>query len=378
VLELTAEQQHSQASFKAFTDREIVPHADRFDLEQRFPLDLIEKLARQGYLGSMAPSQYNGVDMDMITYGLLNGEIGRACSSARSLLTVHCMVCQAINRWGSQSQKEKWLSRLACGDVIASLALTEPEVGSDAASVQTSAESRGDSYVLNGRKKWISFGQLAGLFLILAKCDDGPTAFLVERDTPGLSIIPISGALGARASMLAEVHIDSCRLKADSVLGRKGFGLSHVFSLALDLGRYSVAWGCVGIGQACLDACLRYTNERVQFGAYLKDHQLISQMMTRMIVGVKAARLLCLQAGHLKIIGSPNSIIETSIAKYFASTMAMKVASDAVQIHGANGCGGAYSVQRYFRDAKVMEIIEGSTQIQELMIAGQGYHDFTI
>jgi glutaryl-CoA dehydrogenase (non-decarboxylating) len=175
--------------------------------------------------------------------------------------------------------------------------------------------------------------------------------------------------LGVRASMLAELHMEDCRVPKENLLGRVGFGFSHVASSALDYGRYSVAWGCVGIAQACLEACLRYTDERQQFGAYLKDHQLIQQMITDMITNVKAARLLCYQAGFLKEAGDPRAVMETSIAKYFASKAAVQASSAAVQIHGANGCSSAYPVQRYLRDAKIMEIIEGSTQIQQITIA---------
>lgn len=181
--------------------------------------------------------------------------------------------------------------------------------------------------------------------------------------------------LGVRGSMLAELHLDDCRISQENLVCRQGFGFSHVASSALDYGRYSVAWGCVGIAQACLEACLQYTSQRKQFELYLKEHPLIRQMITEMIVNVKAARLLCYQAGCLKDVGDPKSIMETSIAKYFASTMATKVANNAVQIHGANGCSSEYSVQRYLRDAKIMEIIEGSTQMQQLTIAEYGYQE---
>ena len=175
--------------------------------------------------------------------------------------------------------------------------------------------------------------------------------------------------------MLAELHFKDCRIPQENLVCREGYGFSHVASTALDCGRYSVAWGCVGIAQACLEACLRYTSQRKQFDVYLKDHPLIRQLISDAIANVKAARLLCYQAGYLKDIGDPQSIMETSIAKYFASTIATKVANDAVQIHGANGCSSEYDVQRYLRDTKIMEIIEGSTQIQQLTIAEYGYQE---
>jgi alkylation response protein AidB-like acyl-CoA dehydrogenase len=199
----------------------------------------------------------------------------------------------------------------------------------------------------------------------------------VERDSPGFSVKPITGMLGVRASMLAELFMNDCRIPKDNLVGRVGLGVSHVSSYALDYGRYSVAWGCVGIAQACLEACLEYASERKQFGVYLNEHQLIQQMLTEMITNLDAARLLCFQAGYLKDIGDPRSIMETTIAKYFASTMVTKVANDAVQIHGANGCSSKYRVQRYLRDSKIMEIVEGSTQIQQMTIARYAYQYFT-
>jgi len=372
-IELTPQQKNDQNAFKAFVEQEIIPHANQYEQEERTPTKLIEKLTQKGYLGALLPKDRGGSGMDMITYGLLNEEIGRGCSSVRSLLTVHNMVAQALLRWGSKFQKEYWLPKLALGEVIAALALSEPNIGSDAKSVETTATVCGDSYILNGQKKWITYGQIADVFLVFAQHDNKPSAFLVEKNSPGLSIKPIFGMLGVRASMLAELHLDNCRISRKNLVCRQGFGFSHVAASALDCGRYSVAWGCVGIAQASLEASLQYTNQRQQFGVYLKEHQLIRQMITEMIANVKAARLLCYQAGYLKNIGDPKSIMETSIAKYFASTIATKVANDAVQIHGGNGCSSEYPVQRYWRDAKIMEIIEGSTQIQQITIAEYGY-----
>ena len=372
-IELTPQQKESQANFRAFVDQEIVPHANRYEQDEKTPVVLIRKIAESNYLGALLPQDVGGGAMDMVTYGLLNEEIGRGCSSIRSLLTVHNMVSQALLRWGNQFQKDYWLPKLASGEIIAAFALSEPNVGSDAKTIETTATVSGDSYVLNGRKRWITYGQIADIFLVFAKQEDKPTAFLVERDSSGLSIDPIFGMAGVKASMLAELQLVNCRIPRENLLCRSGFGISHVASSTLDYGRYSVAWGCVGIAQASLEACLRYTSQRRQFGAYLKEHPLIRQMITEMIVNVKAARLLCYQAGYLKGIGDPKSIMETSIAKYFASTIAAKVANDAVQIHGANGCSSDYPVQRYWRDAKIMEIIEGSNQIQQLTIADYGY-----
>ncbi|MEH1914719.1 acyl-CoA dehydrogenase family protein [Nostoc sp.] len=375
-LELSTQQKNAQAKFRAFVNEEICPSAGEWDRKEFTPPELIKKIAEHGFLGAILPQEYGGKGMDMITYGILNEELGRGCSSVRSLLTVHNMVAYALCKWGNKSQKEYWLPKFASGEIIAAFALSEPNVGSDAKSVETTATLAGDAYILNGQKKWITYGQIADVFLVFGKCEGKPTAFLVEKNSPGLSVKAMSGILGVRASMSAELLFNNCQVPLENLVGKLGFGFSYIASSALDYGRYSVASGCVGIAQACLDACIKYTNERKQFGVYLKEHQLIRQMITQMITKVKAARLLCYQAGYLKDINDPNSIMETAIAKYFASTVATKIANDAVQIHGGNGCSSEYPVERYLRDSKIMEIIEGSTQIQEITIAESGYQDY--
>lgn len=372
-MELTAEQRTSQESFRAFVEEAIVPYADGFDQEEYTPPDLIKKIGQQGYLGALIAPEWGGRGMDMITFGILNEEFGRGCSSLRSLLTVHSMVTYAIQRWGDRLQKERWLPRLAAGEAIGAFALSEPNAGSDARGIETHASLRGDTYILNGRKKWITYGEIADVYLLFAQCEGTVSAFLVESNSPGFSRKPIRGMVGTRASMIAELILEDCQVPATNAVGKKGFGVASVTTSALDIGRYSVACGCVGIIQACFEASRRYTSERKQFDTLLKNQQLIQQMMTGMITNLRAARLLCYNAGYLKDIGAPNTIMETWIAKYFASTAAARIASDAVQIHGANGCSSDYPVQRYWRDTKVMEIIEGSTQIQEINIAGYGY-----
>jgi glutaryl-CoA dehydrogenase (non-decarboxylating) len=368
---LTPKQELARLAFREFVEREIVPFADTFDREERLPPEIITKLAASGYLRAALPEKSGG--MDAVTLGLLNEEVGRGCSSVRSLLTVHHMVVIAVSRWGSERQKKDWLPPLAGGETIAAFGLSEQNVGSDARQVETAATRVGDSFILNGEKKWISFGQVASLFLIFARCEGRPCAFLVPHDADGFSTRSMTGLLGVRASMLAELRLTECRVPQESLIGGVGFGFSHIAATALDYGRYSVAWGCVGIAQACLDACLSHARERKQFGSLLKDHQLVRRMLSDMMTEVRAARLLCLHAGHLKELGDPAAIPETFIAKYFASRTAMRAASNAVQIHGARGCSAESSVARYFRDAKVMEIIEGSNEIQQLTIAEYGY-----
>jgi len=367
-LELTAEQRAARAEFRSFAAAEIAPHAGRWDREQAIPPHVIDRLREQRYLGSNISPEFGGAGRDMIAYGLLTEEIAKGCSSVRSLLTVHDMVAHAIQRWGSRGQKERYLPPLARGEILGALALSEPNAGSDAKGIETTAADDGDGWVLDGCKKWTTFGQIAGLLLVFAQVEGKAAAFLVERETPGISVRPLKGILGTRASMLAEIELRACRVPRESLLGRVGFGISHIAAAALEHGRYSVAWGSVGIAQACLDACRAYTAERRQFGVPLADHQLIRRLLTDMIVDVRAARLLCLRAGWLRDSGDPGAFMETMAAKYFASRLAVRAANDAVQIHGANGCSDDYPVGRYLRDAKVMEIIEGSTQIQQITI----------
>ena len=373
---LSPAQRQAREGFRQFVEQWVMPVADQLDSRQETPQALIRQFAAAGYLGGVIPLQHGGSAMDALTWGLLCEEVGRGSASLLSLLTVHGMVCQALLKWGSEAQRARWLPLLASGERIGAFALTEPDVGSDAASIEATATAEADGWSLSGHKRWISFGQVATLVLVIAKVEGKAAAFLVERGTPGFATEPIGGMLGFRAAMLADIHLDACRLPGDQLLGRIGFGFSHVAGAALDHGRYCVAWGCLGLARAALEASLAYSSERKQFGVLLKQHQLIQELVADMITQVGAGRAMCHQAASLKQAGDPALIMETSIAKYFCSRMAVKVASDAVQIHGANGCSDRYPVQRYLRDAKIMEIIEGSNQMQQIIIAKHGYQAF--
>ena len=376
-IKLTADQKKAQKQFGLFVANNIIPFADRWDSEEVFPQEAIKKIAQEGFWGASVTKEYGGQNMDPLTFGLFCEEMGRGSVSVVSLLTVHGMVCQSISQWGTDEQKRTWLPRLASGVSLAAFALSEPNVGSDPKNVETMAERKGtDLFVLNGKKKWISCGQIADLYLVVAKCDGHPTAFLVHRSNPGLKIEPINDLYGFRSAMLAELTLDNCEVKESDIVGKIGLGFSYVANTALDYGRYCIAWGCVGLGQACLDASLAYTSSRKQFGVQLRKHQLIQQMIANMVTNIRAARALCLQAAYLKNEKEPDLIMETSIAKYFASQMVVSVANDALQIHGANGCGSIFPVQRYLRDAKIMEIIEGSSQIQQIIISQYAYQRF--
>lgn len=372
--DLTAEQTAAQVQFRNWVDEHVAPFADQFDERQETPVELIESLAKMGYLGALVPQKFGGSEMDHLTWGLLCEEVGRTSASLLSLLTVHSMMIQAVLKWGTDEQKNKWLPKLATGEVIGAFGLTEPNIGSDARHIESAAIKQDDgSYILNAEKRWISFGSTAFLFVVFALVNNQPAAFLVERSMDGFASEPISGMLGFRSANIANLSIKDVHVPAANVLGRPGFGFSHIASTALDQGRYCIAWGCVGLAQASLEASMSYADSRHQFGKPIIEHQLIQEMLTEMIVQTKAARMFCLHAAYLKIKGEPALIMETSTAKYFASKVAAMASNSAVQIHGANGCSSDYPVQRYFRDARVMEIIEGSTQMQQIMIARAGH-----
>lgn len=361
---------------RAFVDSEIVPNAKKYDREQLLPKALIDKLNSKGYLSAMIPKKYDGTELDNISIAILNEEIGRGCSSTRSLLTVHGMCALGILRWGNDELKNKYLYDLAKGKKIGAFALTEPEVGSNAKAINTTAELCGEYYILDGRKKWITMAQIADIFILFAKCEGVPTAFILDRNTPGITIEPINDLLGCRASMIASIKLNNCKIPKENLVGKIGAGLSHVALTCLDYGRFTIGCGCVGVAQACLEDSIEYSRNREQFGSLLKDNQLIQKMITEMVVKIKSARLLCYNAAILKDNLEPDSIMETWNAKYFASSILMQTALDAVQIHGGNGISPDYNVERYYRDAKINEIIEGTSQIHEILIAKHAYKTY--
>lgn len=370
---LSIDQRQKQEEFRSFAALHIAPEADEADRQQLMPRKVIQAMSEAGYVGSLISEEWGGLGLDLITYGLLHEELGKACSSAGALLTVHDMVVDSIVRWGTQEQRTHFLPAMARGEIIGAFAITEPQAGSDVRGITTTATKHGSSYLINGVKKWITFGQVANVFSVLCLLDGKATAFLIDSSTPGVTVKPITGMIGMRAAMIAEIEFNQCEVAGDCMLGRPGFGLSTVAFGALGLGRYSVAWGGVACAQACVDASLLYAEQRMQFGHALRDHQLIQELLTDMIVDTDAARLMCLQAGYYKAQGDPNELLKTLSAKYISSRAAMRAASNAVQIHGANGCGSEYPVQRYYRDAKILEIIEGSSQMQQIMIAKLEY-----
>jgi alkylation response protein AidB-like acyl-CoA dehydrogenase len=366
---LTDEQCRDQQFFREFAAEFVAPFADSFDRDQAISDETIAALRTHRLLGAHLPADQGGRGLDPISYGLLHDELGRACSSTRSLLTVHDMVCEAVWRLAGRQTKRAALEALTDGGQLGAFALSEPDAGSDAAGIRTTAVREGDDYIINGTKTWISFGQIADIFLVVAKMEDDTVGgLLVPAESPGVSIEPIRDMLGLRASMLATIEFENCTVPASGLVGSPRMPDGLLTGTALQLGRYSVAWGCVGIGEACSEASFRHAATRIQFGKPIADHQLVRRMLTDMEVDVRAARLLCLDAGRLMASRSNGAVQATLIAKYFASRMAGSVATDAVQVHGAIGVSAESPVGRHLRDARMMEIIEGSTQLHQVLI----------
>ena len=371
--ELTDEQQLIKSTAREFTDREIVPVAGENSANHHFDLDLVRKIADQGYLGAIVPREYGGAGLDYVTYAIICEEIGRGCSAMRTVISVQTsLVCSTILKWGTEEQKSRYLPLLCSGEWLGCFGLTEPGTGSGAANQQTRAIQQEDgSWKINGAKMWISLGNNAKLALVFAQTDPelahrGLACFLVETDQPGFQPSEITGKMGLWASDTAEIALDDVIAGPDSMLGEIGDGFKVAMS-ALDSGRYSVAAGCVGLCQAALEESIAYAQERTQFDRPIAGFQLVQSMIADMVVRTEAARLLVYRAGSVKDAGKP-STLETSIAKYNATEAAVWCCDKAIQVHGGAGYSTDHPVERFYRDARVTTIYEGTSQIQQLII----------
>jgi butyryl-CoA dehydrogenase len=368
---LTPEQELIRDSAREFCEREILPHSRDWDRAEQLDRGLVPKLAAAGYLGATIAEEYGGMGLDTVSYCLLMEELGRADSSVRGIVSVNLgLVGKTIAKWGTDAQRREWLPQLASGDALGCYALTEPGSGSDPASLLTRAERDGDDWLLSGSKLFITLGSWAGVALVFARSGEegarGLTCFLVPTDTTGYSASPIKGKLGLRAQDTAEVFLDRVRVPDSSRLGAAGDGFKVAMS-ALDNGRISLAAGCVGIAQGCLDACVRYAGERRQFGKAISSFQLVQELLADMAVELDAARLLTWRAALLADAGERHTF-ESSVAKYYASEASVRAANAAVQIHGGYGYVDEYPVGKYLRDARVTTLYEGTSQIQKLII----------
>jgi butyryl-CoA dehydrogenase len=367
--ELTDEQRLVRETARDFADREIIPRARDNDRNERFDTELVKKLGDMGFLGAIVSEEYGGRGIDYRTYGLIVEEVGRGDSSARTVVSVQTsLVCSSIERWGSEEQKKEWLPQLCTGEALGCFGLTEPNTGSDAANLSTRAKQVDGTWKITGQKQWISMGNFAKVAMIFAQTDPekghrGLACFLVPTDQSGFTSQEIHGKLGLRASDTAELSLDDCE---GQLMGEVGDGFKVAMS-ALDSGRFSVASGCVGICQGCVDASVAYSKEREQFGRPLAAFQLVQEMIADMVVDTEAARALVWRAGWLKDTGQPNTK-ETSVAKLYATEAAVRAANNAIQVHGGAGYVDDYPVERYLRDARVTTLYEGTSQIQKLII----------
>ena len=371
-LDLTPEQEAVRRVARDFADREIAPGARERDRAERFPSDVLAKMAPLGFLGGPVPDEYGGMGLDYLSHALVTEEIGRADSSVRTTLSVQISLVElTILRFGTEEQKRRYLPRLCKGELLGCFGLTEPEAGSDATKIRTAARRDGGAWVLRGRKTWISNGSMSNLALVFAQADPakghaGITAFLLERDAQRYGSQAIHGKLGLRSSDSSELILDDVRVPDSQRLGAVGEGFK-VAMTALDAGRYSVAAGAVGLAQACIDASVTYATTRQAFGKPIAGHQLVQELIADMVVETEAARLLVWRAGDLKNKGRANTR-ETSIAKLYASEAAQRAADAAIQVHGGYGFSDEFPVERYWRDARVNRLYEGTTQIQKLIV----------
>lgn len=369
---LTDEQRLIAETAREFADREIAPRARDNDRAGRFDRELARKMGEVGYLGAPVAEEYGGRGLDYIGYGLIVEQIGRADSSARTVVSVQTsLVGGSIEKWGSEEQKTTWLPRLCSGEALGCFGLTEPDTGSDAANLRTRATKTDSGWSISGQKMWISLGNYSDVALIFAQTDPekkhrGLACFLVPTDSEGFTTQEIHGKLGLRSSDTAEISLDEVEVPDSAMLGEVGDGFKVAMS-ALDTGRYSVAAGCVGVCEGCVEASVAYATERKQFGVPLARFQLVQEMIADMILKRDASRMLVFRAGVLKDEGKPNTM-ETSVAKLYATESAVECANLAIQVHGGSGYVDDYPVERYLRDSRVTTLYEGTSQIQKLII----------
>jgi butyryl-CoA dehydrogenase len=370
---LTKEQQMLQQMVREFTQKEIEPIASALDKEGRFPEEIIRKLAEIGVMGMTVPKEYGGAGADTVSYTIAIEEIARACASTAVVVAVNnSLACFPLLAFGTEEQKQRFLVPLAKGEKLGAFGLTEPSAGSDAAMQQTTAIKKGEEYVINGVKHFITNASRADIYIIFAMEDKtkgtrGISAFIIEKGDPGFSFGTIEDKLGIRPSITGELIFDNCHVPADRILGENGKGFK-IAMMTLDAGRIGVASQALGIAQASLDRSIKFAKEREQFGKPIATLGMIQEAIANMVTDVEAARMLVRYAAWCKDV-KRSYTAPAAMAKLFASETAMRVATKAIQIHGGYGYMKDYPVERYFRDAKITEIYEGTSEIQRLVIA---------
>jgi alkylation response protein AidB-like acyl-CoA dehydrogenase len=370
-LSLSAEQEAVRRSVREWVDAVVTPHAIRNDREERFPEEALAGLRDGGWLGLTIPEEHAGGGADPLTYCLLIEELGRGDANVRSIVSVHLgLVAGSIVRWGSEEQRRRWLPAMASGETLGCFCLTEPDHGSDPATLESTAVREADSYRINGSKIFITNGDIAGVALVMARTGGpgarGVSAFLVPTDTPGFNPKPIHGKLGLRSCDTAEIALDDVVVPADALLGQEGDGIKVALS-ALDDGRMSLAASCTGLAQAALESMTSYAVQREQFGRPIAGFQLVQELIADTAVEVDAARLLTWRVADLKARGEKYTLA-ASMAKYFASETSVRAANNAVQVHGGYGYVDEFVVGKLLRDARVTTLYEGTSQVQKLLI----------
>ena len=373
-LELTEEQQMVRNSIREFARNEIAPLAREYDEAEKFPRKQLDGLGELGILGMIIPEKYGGAGFDSVSYALALEEISKADASVAVIVSVtNSVCCYPILSWGTQMQKQKYLVPLAKGEMLGAFCLSEPQAGSDASNLKTQAIENGDFYVLNGTKSWVTNGGEAGVYLVMATTGENNgrkeiSAFLIEGETEGLAVSSVEHKMGQRASKTTEMSLTDVKVPKENLLGGVGNGLKVAFS-SLDNGRIGIASMSVGIAQAALEEAINYAKDRIAFGHPIAEFQAIQFKLADMTTNTEAARLLTLRAAAMKDANHAQTGIYASMAKLFASENANKVCADAVQIHGGNGYSRHYNVEKYYRDARITTIYEGTSEIQRIVIS---------
>jgi alkylation response protein AidB-like acyl-CoA dehydrogenase len=369
--ELTDEQRAIGALAAQIAQREIAPFVTQWDRDRVFPRELYSKLTDAGIMGILVPDEFGGAGADYLSYALAIEELARADAGTAVTVSVHSMICSALTKLGTPRQKDRWLHRLAAENAIAGFALTESDAGSDAAALRATAKRTGDAYVLNGRKQWCTTGSYAAVVMAMFRTGGpgarGVSAFLIEPNLAGITVERVTEKLGIRTSNTCDLAFDGVVLSEDALLGEENAGFGNAMS-ALTAGRIGIAAQAIGILGACLDESVKFAKERVAFGKPIGAFEGVSFKIAQMAMDLDAARLLVYRAAALADAGKPFTI-EASKAKLFASTAARKHAAEALQIHGGYGYTTEFAVERHYRDAKITEIYEGTSEIQQVIIA---------
>ncbi len=372
---LTPDHTAIQDAVRAYVQAEIAPHAAAWDKTSHFPREPLRGLASLGCYGVAVPEALGGAGLDYLSLSLILEEIAAGDGATSTIVSVNnCPVCSILMAWGNAAQQQKYLTPLARGDMLGAFCLTEPHVGSEAGGLTTTAVRDGDAYVINGVKQFITSGKNGNLAVVMAVTDKaagkkGISAFLVETDTPGYEVARIEEKMGQHASDTAQIRFENCRVPAANLLGEEGQGLKIALS-GLEGGRIGIASQCVGMARAAFEAALRYSKERITFGQPIFQHQAVQFKLADMATQIEAARQLIHHAASLKDAGQP-CLQQAAMAKLFASEMAERVCSDAIQIHGGYGYVSDFPVERIYRDVRVCQIYEGTSDVQKILI-GRG------